>query len=370
MTGLLAQQESGRVDMTALREDRRRRLFDAMAAHGLDALILGRPANITFASGARQLWTSGARPFGPGCIVVGETGQVHLLSVWDEGIPPEIPHDNLFTLKWNPANLLAEIAAIPGLKAVRRVGTDSYGPGFEHFLGAIAPDAELLDAGPALTNARQSKSADEIGLIERAVVVAEAALTAMEEAAEPGASERDLLRAYLAEVSRLGCPHPPTEGIVCATPRSGPVTLRRLPSDRLLGPGQLVALNPSALYAGYEGGLGRTIVVDRASGDAEALTARCREALDSVIDRCRVGAKGADLRSGNADILVHGLGLGAEPPVIGAHAGADAVLVSDMVLSVQAWVAEEGTGGVLLRDVVHLVDGTPRVLTRYRSTLC
>jgi hypothetical protein len=60
--------------------------------------------------------------------VVGETGQVHLLSVWDEGIPPEIPHDNLYTLKWNPANLLAEIAAIPGLKAARRVGTDSYGP--------------------------------------------------------------------------------------------------------------------------------------------------------------------------------------------------------------------------------------------------
>ena len=108
----------------------------------------------------------------------------------------------------------------------------------------------------------------------------------------------------------------------------------------------------------------------RAPGDAEALAARCRDALDSVIDRCRVGAKGADLRSDNADILVHGLGLGAEPPVIGAHAGADAVLVSDMVLSVQAWVAEEGTGGVLLRDVVHLVDGTPRVLTRYRSALC
>jgi Xaa-Pro dipeptidase len=370
MTGLLAQQESDRVDMTALRADRRRRLFDAMAAHRLDALILGRPANSAFASGARQLWTSGARPFGPGCIVVANTAQVHLLSVWDEGIPPEIAHDNLFSLKWNPVNLLAEIAAIPGLKATRRVGTDSYGPGFEHFLAGIAPDAELVDAGPALTSARQSKSADEIALIERAVAVAEAALTAMEDAAEPGACERDLLRAYLAEVSRLGCPQPPTEGIVCATPRSGPVRLRRLPSDRLLGPGQLVALNPSALYVGYEGGLGRTIAIDGASADADELAARCRDALDSVIDRCRVGARGADLRSNNADILVHGLGLGAEPPVIGPHVGADAVLASDMVLSVQAWVAEEGTGGVLLRDVVHLVDGTPRVLSRYRSALC
>jgi len=369
MSGLLAQQESDRVDMTALRADRRGRLFAQMAAHGFDALILGRPADITFASGARQLWTSGARPFGPGCIVVAETGQVHLLSVWDEGIPPEIGHDSLFGLKWNPANLLGEIGAIPGLKAVKRVGTDSYGPGFEQFLAAVAPDAELFDAVPALTAARQSKSAAEIALIERAVAVAEASLTAMEDVAEPGATERDLLRAYLAASSRLGCTTPPTEGVVCATPRSGPVTLRRLPSDRLLGPGQLVALSPSALYAGYEGGVGRTIAIEGASSRAERLAARCRDALDAVIDRCRVGGRGADLRVDGADVLVHGLGLGAEPPVIGGHAGADAVLVGDMVLAVQAWVTEEGTGGVLLRDVVHLVDGTPRVLSRYGSTL-
>ena len=49
-----------------------------------------------------------------GVVVLAATGQVHLLSVWDEGIPPEIPHANLFGLKWNPVNLLGEIAAIPG----------------------------------------------------------------------------------------------------------------------------------------------------------------------------------------------------------------------------------------------------------------
>ena len=52
---------------------------------------------------------------------------------------------------------------------------------------------------------------------------------------------------------------------MCATPRSGPVVLRRLPSERRLGPGQLVALNPGALYAGYEGGVGRTIAVEGVS---------------------------------------------------------------------------------------------------------
>jgi len=369
MTGLLAQQESGRVDMVALRADRRGRMFAAMEAHGLDALVLGRPANITFASGARQLWTAGARPFGPGCLVLAATGQVHLLSVWDEGIPPEIPHANLFGLKWNPVNLLTEIAAIPGVRTTRRVGTDSFGPGFEHFLAGFAPEAELVDATAAMTDARRSKSADEVALIERAIAIAETALTAMEDAAEPGASERDLLRAYLASIAQQGCTTPPTEGIVCATPRSGPVVLRRLPSERRLGPGQLVALNPGALYAGYEGGVGRTIGVEGVSPAASDLAARCRDALDSVIDRCRVGARGADLRTEGADVLIYGLGLGAEPPLIGSGGGADAELVGGMVLSVQAWAGREGTGGVLLRDVVHVVDGTPRVLSRYRSTL-
>jgi Xaa-Pro aminopeptidase len=369
MTALLVTQEPGSIDLAALRGERRRRLFEAMADHGLDALLLGRPANVNFASGARQLWTAGARPPGPGCVVVAATGKVHLLSVWDEGVPAEIGHDQLFGLKWNPANLIPSIAAIPGLASARRVGADSYTPGFEQFLAAVAPGAEVADATAALLQARQPKSAEEVVLIEHAVAVAEAALTAMEEAVEPGARERDVLRAYLAAISRMGSPQPPTEGVVCATPRSGPVALRRIPSERLLGPAQLVALNPSALYAGYEGGLGRTVVVDHPTPAASRLAERCRAALDAVIDRCRAGARGADLRSADAEVLVFGLGMGAEPPVIGPTAGADAEVAPGMVLSVQAWVAEEGAGGVLLRDTVHVVDGTPRVLSRYRSAL-
>ena len=59
----------------------------------------------------------------------------------------------------------------------------------------------------------------------------------------------------------------------------------------------------------------------------------------------------------------------AELPVIGPRGGADETLVAGMVLSGQAWAAEEGVGGVLLRDAVHVVDGTPRVLSRYPSTI-
>ena len=64
-------------------------------------------------------------------------------------------------------------------------------------------------------------------------------------------------------------------------------------------------------------------------------------------------------------VLAHGLGLGAEPPVIGLGRGRDAVLEEGMVLSVQSWVAEEGVGGCLQRETVVVGSSEPTVLTRY-----
>ena len=54
-------------DDAELRAARRDRVFDAMATVGLDALVLGRRDSVTYATGARSLWTAGTRPFGPAC---------------------------------------------------------------------------------------------------------------------------------------------------------------------------------------------------------------------------------------------------------------------------------------------------------------
>jgi len=66
-----------------------------MDAAALEVLVLGRPANVRYASGARQLWRTGANPFAPLCVVVRATEKVHLLSSWDEGVPPEIGREDL-----------------------------------------------------------------------------------------------------------------------------------------------------------------------------------------------------------------------------------------------------------------------------------
>jgi Xaa-Pro aminopeptidase len=95
--------------------------------------------------------------------------------------------------------------------------------------------------------------------------------------------------------------------------------------------------------------------------------------MEALLAACRAGNTGADLYRAWEDAggvespvpLAHGLGLGAEPPVIGLGRGAEASLEEGMVLSVQSWVAEEGVGGCLQRATVVIESGGATALTRY-----
>ena len=371
--GTMALEDSARPNFDRLRKERRVRLFDALTAEGIDALVLGRPANVRYASGARQLWRAGCAPFGPVSVVVAETGRVHLMSVWDEGVPPEIDRDDLYPLTWNPANLLAELQAIPGLAKVRRLGTDGVTPMFAQQLRVVAPSAELADAAPVLWRARRTKTSDELACLRTAAALAEAALQAMRERVAPGVSERGLLGAYYECIASMGVPAPPSESVVFATSSRGPVDFRFSARDRPLGDGELVVLSPGALYAGYEADVGTTVLAGATAPlGAGPLTERCRRGLDVLLDECRLGATGADLyrawqQTGEPlppVVLAHGLGLGVEPPVIGLGRGHDAPLEEGSVLCVQSWVSAEGAGGCLERATVLIAKDGPELLTR------
>jgi Xaa-Pro aminopeptidase len=359
------------VDDADLRADRRRRLFAAMADSGLDALVLGRPAEVAFATGARQLWTAGSRPFGPAAVAVRATGRTHLLSTWDADVPPEVTHEDLYGLSWNPATIAAALAAIPGLPEAARIGTSSSTPGFVRLLAAIAPGADVVDGSAAVWAARLPKSDAEVERIVAASRIAAAGLAAMDAALRPGASERDLLAAYREAIAAAGAPAPPSEGVACATPARGPVALRRIATATPIEAGQLVALDPGAFFRGYEGGIGRTRVAGAGAGAPPDLVDRADRAHAAVVAVCRPGATGTDLvvaweATGEplpAEPLAHGVGLGVEPPVVGPGVGAASVLAAGTVLAVTAWVAEQGVGGVLRRDLVLVTGGDPRVLT-------
>ncbi len=383
--GVAALEEGSRVDFARLRSSRHSRCLAAMEEAGLDVLILGRPGNVHWVSGARSLWTAGVRAFGPGAVIVRSTGSIHLLSVWDEGVPASIGRDALYGLSWNPMTLASSVAAIPGVAHAATIGTDAMSPLFASLLTAVAPRARLVDGAGPMWAARAIKSEDEVACLRIACALTEAGLEAMVSALRPGARERELVGVFDERIASLGVTTPALEGVCCVVGADG--QLRQVPGDRTLAAGEVIVLSPGALYAGYEGGLGRTWIVGSGDGGSGAggsgegglsdLYRRWRLAFDRLLGTCRPEETGANLVGAWTSTgerlpsipLIHGVGMGVEPPVVGAaRLGEDAVLAAGMVLAVQAFISEPGVGAVFGRETI-LVGGMAgdqaEVLTRF-----
>lgn len=359
-------------DEAALRLARRRRALEAMEAHGIDALLLGREANARYVAGATRLWTAGTRPYGPGCVVVGSTGAVHLVSTWDEGIPEDIPHEQLFGITWNPGNLLGWLAGIEGLAAARRIGTDSLTPRFAQLLPRIFPAADLVDAEPALRAARRTKTAEEIVAIRAAVSVAEASLAAAVAELRPGVTERHLAGVFMKTMARQGVTTPATQDV--ASLSGAPPHPQRAATPAR--PGDLVVFDAGVVADGYVGELARTWPVERSSVDAatKELYRRAEDLWGRLLDACRPGAPWSDLlaayEAGHEPLpalpVASGLGLGFDVPVVTGqlrHTASQEVLEPNTVLAVTACVAGEHRRRVVRKDAVLVTAAGPEVLS-------
>ena len=367
--GLAALPEGGRADFAAIRADRRRRLVDAMAAAGLDVLILGRPGDIAFAAGIRPLFTSGSRPYSVGCAVIRDGGRVHVLADHDEGVPAEITHDQIIGRSWNPRVTSARTARIPGLAEASRIGSAGISTAVATLLATLAPAAEVVDARPLVRAARASKSAAEVAVIETACSLAEAGLAAMAQELRPGVTTRRLAARYSERLGQLGVTVVPDGLVACRTAGRHCGGLDGSP----LAEGELVSLSPSVTYGGYDATLARTLVV---GGSPTAAVGKLRDravgSLREVVTACVPGATGAELVRRWTDAgepafgapLAHGMGVGIEEPIIDIGLGADEVLTEGMVLAVQGWVHDNAVGSWHHREMIQVTGAGPRPLTR------
>lgn len=358
-------------DPKALRSGRRERVLAQMEANDIDILVLGRQANVRYVTGAPQLWVAGTRPFGPICEVIRSTGEIHLNSTWDEGIPDEIGHDHLYGLAWNPVTLIDVLKKLPGASTFRRVGTDSLTPTFAQLLPMAFPNAELVDAEPALRAARRIKTPDEIAVLRGTLAVAEHALAAARSKLAPGVTERSLTGAMMEAMAAGGITTPATQDGAWITPKDH--SWRRDSIDARVADGDLVALSAGALADGYVGEVGRTWPVGDVA-DADALFARSNALWERLVAACRPGGHAVDLLSAYeaageplpATPVAHGLGLGFDPPVVSADLPATCAeerLEPGMVLAVTGYVWQPGVGAVFSRDAVLIDDDGAEVLT-------
>lgn len=266
-------------DGRALRYSRRERALAQMEAYDLDVLVLGRQANVRYISGAPQLWVVGTRPFGPICEFVRATGEIHLNSTWDEGIPAEIPHENLYGFAWNPMTLVGILQKINGAESFRRVGSDALTPTFAKLLPMAFPNAELVDAEEALQAARRIKTPEEIEALRSALTIAEAGLRAGVAALAAGTTEKALAGAVLEAEAAGGVSTPATQDAAWVTSKEHP--WRRADGAGLVRDGDLVVLSAGVLADGYVAEVARTLYVGEPTDEVRALYRR-RDELVSI----------------------------------------------------------------------------------------
>jgi len=358
-------------DGLELRTGRRARALAQMEAFDLDILVLGRQANVRYVTGAPQLWVAGTRPFAPICVMVRGTGEIHLNSSWDEGMPEEIDHDHLYGLAWNPMTLMEVLKNIDGAATARRVGTDALSRSFEQLLPIAFPKAELVDGELAMRIARRLKTAEEIESLRAAARVAEAGLAAGLSAVKPGVSEQALTGAMLEAMAAGGVSTSATQDGAWVTSREHP--WRQGPRDRRVSAGDLVAFASGALADGYVGEVGRTVPVGDVPG-ADELYQRSAALWDKLVASCQPGVPASDLLAAYEAAgeplppmpVAHGLGLGFDPPVVSPDlpaTSAEERLDPGTVLAVTGYVWAEGIGAVYQRDAVLITENGPEVLT-------
>jgi Xaa-Pro aminopeptidase len=327
------------------------RTLDEMVRQDLDVLVLGREGNARFVSDATRLWLAGTRPFAPGCVVVRETGAVHLMSVTDFGMPAEIPPQRLYPMSWNPANITGTVAAIPGVSGARRIGVDGLTPLFEQLFAATLPNAQLGDGESVMRAARRVKSPADVEHIRAAISVAEDALATAVDALQPGVRESELKGIFEERMCQLGTTTPAFEGAFCVVDGDGPV--RRFTSDRAIKDGDLVAMSAGVLLDGWEGSLARTWPVGAPAPEQRERSARWWSEWTHTRERCRAGVRVGDLRL-IAGHSLDGVGLGSE-----ALEG-DALLEPGMTVQMSL-----ETAGILGGDVLLVGGAAAEPLTAF-----
>jgi Xaa-Pro aminopeptidase len=352
-------------DDEALRLERRARALAAMEAADIDICVLGREANARYVSGAPRLWTAGSRAFGPGCVLVRATGAVHLLSTWDQGVPPEIPHENLYGISFNAQTFLRVLQRVEGAATARRVATDGWTPSSQWLLSSAFPKAEIVDGDALLGQVRAVKTPRELEAIRRSVRVAEHALDAATAAVRPGATARQITAVYMEAMARQGVRSPTSQDVAWIASRRQPWL--RVGRDVPVTDGDVVAIEAGVVADGYSGELGRTV-----GGDA--LQRRARELLERLVAACRPGARTGDLLDAYAAAgvppppmpVARGLGLGFDRPLV-THAlpqtAAAERLAPGMTMLVGAFVWEEGVGAALLAEPVAITGDGVEVLS-------
>jgi Xaa-Pro aminopeptidase len=273
-----------------------------------------------------------------------------------------------------------------GLK-VQRLGFESQGLSFASYQELTAAVARMpSDARPELIpsqglveSLRAIKEAEELGLIERAAALADAALEQVVPTVQPGMTEREIAWRMERFLRDNGSDPIPFEAIVASGPNSA--LPHAQPTDRRLQTGEPLLIDIGARVDGYCSNISRTFCLDAPEQRLSQIYHVVLEAQLTALKAIEVGMRGDQAdhfarvvieQAGYGDAFGHGLGHGIglaahEQPGLGPRSSA--ILSQGMVFTIEPGIYIKGWGGVRIEDMVVLEEGKARILTKAKKAL-
>ena len=382
-----------RYDFAALRRQRVERAQHALAASGVDHLLVWKDENVRYLTGLRAqliagkttslngaLLTAGAEPvlLGSGGEIdkarfgMSWIGEAHAVPIMEQREMVDGFVTNIF------APLLKEHGLVSG-----RLGVDQANLSFVESMRRHLPDVELVDGDTVMQQARWIKSDLEIAVIEEACAIGDSVTQRALDETRAGRRELEVAGDAMQTLFYLGgeMAHVITPFVASGEHMSPP---HRLATDKIIRNQDLCFIDIGAMWNGYFSDIGRTTIVGRPHRRQKEVYTAVYEGLMAGIDQMRPGRTNLDVANaiiakigehGLADHLFslfigHGIGIGAnEPPYIGETLpGATVyVLQPNMVFAVEplVWVPDvPGGGGVRIEDMVLITEDAPRILSR------
>jgi Xaa-Pro aminopeptidase len=360
--------------------DRADRLAELVAERGLDGLLVGdlvRPGDSGPDGIANVRWLTGFSGTSGLALLGGDERLFFTDFRYVERASREV--DSGFERVAIDRQLVPEAAA----RLRGRIGFDDVQTSVKSLerLREAAPDGvELVAAGGLVERLRRAKDDGEIEAMAEAARVADEVYGSLCERGFESRTEAEVALAAEVRMRELGADGPSFPAIVAAAENSA--LPHHEPSDRVIGPGDLLLIDMGARVDGYCSDCTRTFAVGEVGAEereAYELVLAAQEAGLRAVGS-GVGGREADAaarkaidEAGQGERFGHGLGHGVglevhEAPRLGQRS--DDVLASGDAVTVEPGVYLPGRFGVRIEDLVILGDdGEVRNLSRFTKEL-
>ncbi len=340
---------------------RRERLRGRLEEFGADLLLVSAPSDVRWAVG----FTGSS-----GVILVGRDPAEDLL-VTDDRYRERV--HGLDVPRVETGRRLP--AVIAGLGAVR-VAADAEHltvAAAERLRAALGEGAVLVTLTSPVAPLRAVKEPGEVARLAAACAITAAGLAWLAEQRVVRVSERELARALEARFLALGADGIAFPTIVAGGPNGA--SPHHEPTDRPIGPGELVTVDCGAEVDGYRADMTRSLAGGPVTGrmaevqavvEAANAAGRAAAAVGATVGEVDAAARGVVAAAGYGAAFVHPTGHGVgldvhEAPLVAA--GGTATLLPGTTVTVEPGIYLPGVGGARVEDTLAVGADVTEVLT-------